>query len=68
MESRPDVMVRVNTAPGVYASGDVGAVYRELDRVLETAMGREKVCIGSGTLPYDADPELVLKAGEYVRG
>jgi hypothetical protein len=27
---------------------------------------REKACIGSGVLPYEADPEMVLRAREYT--
>jgi hypothetical protein len=67
MEARPDVTVRINTLSGVFSTGDVAAVYRELERVLALARGREKVCLGTGALPFEADPEIVLKAKAFVR-
>jgi len=42
------------------------AVYKEVDRVLALAENREKVCIGTGCLPYETDPEVVLKTREYI--
>jgi hypothetical protein len=67
MEDRPEVMVRINTDSRAFASGDIAAVYHELDRVLALAGARERVCIGTGALPFETNPELVLNAKEYVR-
>jgi uroporphyrinogen decarboxylase len=67
MRDRPDVMVRINTDACVFASGSEAAVCRELDRVLALAEDRERVCVGTGTLPFETAPSLVLKAKEYVR-
>ena len=39
----------------------------EADRVLELAQGRERVCLGTGALPYEVEPETVLSLAEYVR-
>jgi uroporphyrinogen decarboxylase len=66
MRAQPEVMVRINTAAGPFAAGDWPAVRRELDRVLALAAGRENVCLGTGALPFETAPALVLKAGEYV--
>lgn len=66
MVAHPDVMVRVNTRPGVFASGDLTAVYEELDRILELVKNRKKACIGTGALPFETNPEVVLKARQYV--
>ncbi len=67
MEAYPDVMVRINTDPGVFAGRDSSAVLREMDRVLGLARTRQKVCVGTGVLPFDADPVLVLMAKQFVR-
>ena len=66
MAAHPHVMVRVNTDPKAFASGAWPAVRKELDRVLELAKRREKACIGTGALPYETNPEVVLRAREYV--
>jgi hypothetical protein len=67
LRARPDVMVRINAAPGVFASGDWPAVRRELLRVLTLAGDRDKVCIGTGVLPFETNPDIVLKAKAFVR-
>ena len=67
MRSYPEIMVRINMDPGGFASGDLASLYRELDRVLELAAHRDKVCIGTGALPFEADPAIVLKAKAFVR-
>lgn len=67
MRACPDVKVRINTQSGVFARGDWPAVCRELDRVLALAENRANVCIGTGALPFEAVPDLVLKAAERVR-
>ncbi|MBN1674395.1 MAG: hypothetical protein JXR37_25330 [Kiritimatiellae bacterium] len=67
MAAHPDVMVRINTRPEVLVSGNAAAVRAELDRLLALAMCREKVCVGTGALPYETDPAVVLQARDYVR-
>jgi len=67
MQAYPEVMVRINTVPSGFASGDLASVYRELDRVLTLAAHRDKACIGTGALPFEADPNIVLKAKAFVR-
>ncbi|MFZ4395909.1 MAG: uroporphyrinogen decarboxylase family protein [Kiritimatiellia bacterium] len=67
MRARPDVMVRINAATGVFASGDWAAVCRELHRVLTLAGDRDNVCIGTGVLPFETNPDIVLKAKAFLR-
>ena len=67
MQAYPEVMVRINTAPSGFASGDLASVYRELDRVLTLAAHRDKVCIGTGALPFETDPNIVLKAKAFIQ-
>lgn len=67
MRAFPDVRVRINTGSAVYSSGDPANLHHELDRVLALAAIRDNVCIGTGALPFEADPGLVLEAKAYLR-
>jgi uroporphyrinogen decarboxylase len=66
MKAHPDVMVRINMDPRSMTSGNLKAVEKEVDRVFELANNRQKVCIGTGCLPYETDPQMVLKTREYI--
>lgn len=66
MEAHSEVMVRINMDPSVFCSGDMDRAYAESDRVMALAEGREKVCLGSGVLPYEAIPETVLAVKQYI--
>ena len=33
---------------------------------MELANNRERLCIGTGCLPFETDPEAVLKIREYI--
>lgn len=68
MEAHPEVMVRINMKPSVFCSPDTAAAFAEADRVMALARGREKVCLGSGVLPYEAIPETVLDVKKYIEG
>ncbi len=67
MRRHPGIIVRVNMRPEIISAGGWEAVKREIDRVLDLAADRQRACIGTGVLPYEADPELVLRIGEYIR-
>ena len=66
MEAHPDVMVRINMNPAVFCSEDTTAAWAEADRVLALVNGREKVCLGSGVLPYEAVPDTTLAVKKYI--
>jgi uroporphyrinogen decarboxylase len=66
MRERPDVMVRINMDPRPMTSKNFPDVEKEVDRVFELANNREKVCIGTGCLPFETDPEAVIKTKEYI--
>jgi hypothetical protein len=66
MKAHPDVMVRINMDPRPMTSGNLEAVEKEVDRVFELANNRQNVCIGTGCLPYETDPQMVLKTREYI--
>ncbi|MDD5707773.1 MAG: uroporphyrinogen decarboxylase family protein [Kiritimatiellae bacterium] len=67
MAAHPEVMVRINTNPAVFAAGSPMAVRQEIERVLRIAGSRQKVCIGTGALPFDTKPDLVLLAKKIMR-
>jgi uroporphyrinogen-III decarboxylase len=66
MEAYPEVMVRINMDPRTITSTNMEAAKREVDRVWALAEGREKVCLGTGCLPYETDPEMVLQVRKYI--
>lgn len=66
MEAHPEVMVRINMNPAVFCSENTTIAFAETDRAMALADGHEKVCIGSGVLPYEAVPETVLAVKEYI--
>jgi uroporphyrinogen decarboxylase len=66
--AHPDVAVRVNVRPGLFASGSHQDIREALDAAMDLAGGRPNVCIGTGVLPYNADPVLVKEAMQYVEG
>ncbi|MFB0554657.1 MAG: uroporphyrinogen decarboxylase family protein [Phycisphaerae bacterium] len=66
MRAHPAVMVRINMDPGPMTSKNFGEVEKEVDRVFELANNREKVCIGTGCLPFETDTKAVLKTKEYI--
>jgi len=66
MERHPDVMVRVNMDPGILVSGHLKQIHQEVDRVMSLAAGRENVCIGTGVLPYETDPNVVDEIKSYM--
>ncbi len=66
MKAHPEVMVRINMDPRGITSGNRADVEKEVDRVLALAEDRQKVCIGTGCLPFEADPEVVLYTKEYI--
>lgn len=66
MEKHPEVTVRINMKPGVFCKTDPAAAFAEAERVMKLARGREKVCLGSGVLPYEAVPETVLAVKKFI--
>jgi len=67
MKHYPDVMVRINMNPNILVACDLQAVYNEVDRVIALGKGREKVCIGTGVLPFETQPEVILKIMDYIK-
>jgi uroporphyrinogen decarboxylase len=66
MKSHPEVKVRINMDPGPITANDFEAIKREVDRVIALAPDDPDLCIGTGCLPFEADPPMVLKTREYI--
>jgi len=66
MESRRQVTVRINMDPRPMTAKNFGAVKNEVDRVLALAQNRDQIIVGTGCLPFETDPEMVLKTKEYI--
>jgi uroporphyrinogen decarboxylase len=66
MAAYPDVMVRINTNPAVFVGDNPSLVRREIERILMLVGSRRKVCIGTGVLPFETNPDLVLMAKKII--
>ena len=40
--------------------------HKEVDRVIALAADSADICIGTGCLPFEADPQMVLKTKDYI--
>jgi uroporphyrinogen-III decarboxylase len=67
LRDHPQVAVRMSMNPRLIATGDLNGIRREVDRLLALVGDRKNASIGAGVIPYEADPEVVLKAQEYVK-
>ena len=52
--------------PGPITAKNYQAVKNEVDRVLSIAQNRSQIIVGTGCLPFETDPEMVLKTKEYI--
>jgi len=66
MRWHPEVTVRINMDAQAITSKNFDQVEKEVDRVIALADNRPNVCIGTGCLPFEAEPEVVLKTKEYI--
>ena len=66
MRDYPEVTVRINMDARAITAKNSEDIEKEVDRVMALADNRPNVCIGTGCLPYEAEPEVVLKIKEYI--
>jgi uroporphyrinogen-III decarboxylase len=66
MKKYPSVTVRMNTPAVLFAADDREAIRAELKYLVKLAGGRPATVLGSGVLPYDADPAMVRYAQEVA--
>jgi uroporphyrinogen decarboxylase len=67
MRQHPQVMVRVNMSPAIVAGGMRRQILAEVERVRALASGRDRVCLGTGALPFETPPENVLLIAKHVQ-
>lgn len=65
MRRHPGVAVRLNTPAVLFATDNREALRSELTALAKLAGDRPATHLGSGVLPYDADPAMVRYAQEY---
>jgi uroporphyrinogen decarboxylase len=66
MREHPEVTVRINMDPRPLVAVDSELIEKEVDRVLALAQNRDRVCIGTGVLPFEVDPQTVLQTRQMV--
>jgi uroporphyrinogen decarboxylase len=66
MRAHPEVTVRINMDARAITSKNFEVLEKEVDRVMALTDNRPNVCIGTGCLPFEAEPEVVLKTKEYI--
>ena len=66
MRKHPLVTVRLNTPARLFASDDREELRGALEYLAKLAGGRPATVLGSGVLPYDADPSMVRFAQEFA--
>ena len=66
MRAHPEVTVRINMDARAITSKNFRDVEKEVDRVIALTHNMPNVCIGTGCLPFEAEPKVVLKIKEYI--
>jgi len=66
MRDHPGVTVRINMDARAITSKNFDDIEKEVDRVIALTHNRPNICIGTGCLPFEAEPEVVLKTKEYI--
>ncbi|MGI5818918.1 MAG: uroporphyrinogen decarboxylase family protein [Armatimonadota bacterium] len=64
----PEVAVRVNLDPAVYARGSEAEIFAAVDEVVALARTRPNVLLGTGAIPYETPPEKLLVLKRYCEG
>jgi uroporphyrinogen-III decarboxylase len=66
MKTYPQVTVRMNTPARLFASNDREALRADMEYMAKLAAGQPAAVLGSGVLPFDADPSMVRFAQEFA--
>ena len=64
--SHPSIAVRVNMPSNVIASGNRGVIERAIEKHLPLALGHPRGLLGTGVVPFDCDPALIVAAKAYA--
>ncbi len=65
---QPDIRIRVNCDLRIISTGTHEEIRKEADRVIKLIDNRPNTTLGTGAIPYEANPDNVLYVMEYVRG
>jgi len=60
MQSRPEVRVRVNLDPRVYTTGSRENMRLAVEEVVQLAVSRPNLLLGTGAIPYETPHENIL--------
>ncbi|HPN33270.1 MAG TPA: uroporphyrinogen decarboxylase family protein [bacterium] len=66
-KAHPEVMIRINMISRIVSEGTREEIAGEVRRMLALAAQREKVCIGTGVLPYETPKENVFYISELLQ-
>ena len=66
MKANPEVSVRMNLSPDIFVGEDRERVKDEIRTAIRLADRRENTFLGTGVLPYNANPELVRFARSFA--
>jgi uroporphyrinogen decarboxylase len=61
----PEVKVRVNLDPRLYLWGTEEEMWAEVDRIVALRAEHPNLLLGTGALPYEADPKRILRLKAY---
>ena len=62
----PQIDVRVNVDPRVFLQKNPRLALREAERACHLVHRREMACVGTGVIPFEAEPETVLAVRDFV--
>lgn len=66
MKAHPEIRVRVNLDTRLYTYGTKEEIIAEVDKVIELAAGKPNILLGTGAIPYETPPEILLFIKDYV--
>ncbi len=66
MRTHPEVEVRINMDPRPLISKNLEDAKKEVDRVVALAQNTRRICIGTGCLPFETDPDMVIEIKQYI--
>lgn len=66
MQEHPEIAVRINMSVEILTRGDRELLEEEIRRVCALCAGRPNTVVGTGVLPFNADPGTVRWVGERV--
>lgn len=63
----PGVKVRINMDTNILLSGNQKIIFGEIKRVRKLVKLNKNSCIGTGVVPFETEPETILKIRDYIK-